>query len=503
MFYLLKTLLYIDVLLAVGLLVFRWALVGRYRALVSGKLAAIVLITPVVALFSGNVYLLFLYLAAVVSFNSRSRLELAGVFLFLLPSTPLLSIETTFAGTYLFAFSTVTAMGLGALVGTVATRPRGPRTPLRYDAAVWFLVVLFIFIDNRFASTTVVLRSVAPQVLALAAPYLLVSRAARNLADVEQLLLRWSLGATLMAVTACFQARRHWVLFETYSQALHVPIPLGSAATALRAGFLQSGGSMINYSAGGLFLAGVVVALPLLRRCFHASGYWTVLAVLGGGLLATQSRGAWLATIVGWAAIALWQRRWPRLALLAGGGLAFQMASLLIPAGSRLAEILGRSGHAQETADYRRDLVSQGLGQVRDHPLLGQPSGQLVSNMSGLTQGQHIVDFVNSHLFVAMATGLPLFSVWCAIWLMPVADGFRRDRQVPLFGAAIAIIVPTFVALTFTSLIDRNMSWLMVALALSASCVAFARGTRRVSSPLPAMLGGLEPVASAGMTHAA
>lgn len=483
MFYLLKTLMYIDVLVAAGLLIFRWALTARHRSLVSGKLAAIVLATPVVALFSGNVYLLFLYLALVVAFNSRSRLELAGVFLVLLPSTPLLSIETSVAGTYLFAFSTVAAMGFGALVGTVVTRARGPRTLFRYDAAVWILVVLFVFIDTRFASGTVVLRSLVPQILLLAAPYLLVSRAARSLADVEQLLLRWSLGATVMAVSACFQAWRHWVLYETYNQILHVPLPLGSAATALRAGFLQTGGSMVGYSPGGLFLAGVIVAMPLLRRSFHTLGFWVVLTVLIGGLLATQSRGAWLGAIVGWAVIALWQRRWQQVFLLAGGGLGVQMASALLPASSRLAQILGKSGHAQETANYRRDLAAQGLGQVRNHPLIGQPTGELARNMSDLTQGQHIVDFVNSHLFVAMATGVPLFLVWCAIWLMPVADGFRQNRQLPLSAAPIAIVVPTFVALTFTSLIDRNMSWLMVALALSVPCVLIRRMSRHGGPP--------------------
>lgn len=487
MLFLLKTLFYIDALLAAGLILFRWALLPRYRTLVSGKLAAIALTTPAVALLCGNVYLLFLYLALVVAFNSRSRLELAGVFLFLLPSAPLLAIETQVAGTYLFSFSTVAAIGAGALVGTMVTRAQGPRTLPRYDAAVLFLVVLFVFIDNRFASVTVVLRSLAPQMLMLVAPYLLVSRAARSLAEIEQLLLRWVLGATVMAVTACFQASRHWVLFETYNQALHVPRPLGSAATALRAGFLQSGGSMVDYSAGGLFLAGVIVATPLLRRCFHRAGFWAVLAILMGGVLATQSRGAWLAAIVGWAVIALWQRRWARLTLLVGGGLAFQMASALIPAGSRMAEVLGKSGHAQETANYRRDLVTQGLAQVRSHPLLGQPGQQLAENMSSLTQGQHIVDFVNSHLFIAMATGVPLFVLWCAVWFMPIRDGFRQNRQIPLLGVPIAIAVTAFVALTFTSLVDRNMSWPMVAMGLSVCGSAIARQSRR-AHPLSAPL---------------
>ena len=181
MFYLLKTLMYIEVLVIAGLLIFRWALNSGYRPIVSGKLAAIVLTTPIIALLSGNVYILFLYLTLIVAFNSRSRLELAGVFLFLLPSVPLLSVETSVAGNYLFAFSTVAAMGMGALLGALITPARILKTSFRYDVAIWFLIGLLIFIDNRFASVTIVLRSLALQILLVAAPYLLISRSTRHL----------------------------------------------------------------------------------------------------------------------------------------------------------------------------------------------------------------------------------------------------------------------------------------------------------------------------------
>lgn len=489
MLYLLKTLSYIDVLVATGLLVFRWALIPRLRPLISSKLAVIVLTTPVIALFSHNVYVFFLYLVIVVAFNSRSRLELAGVFLFILPSVPLLPIQTGIAGTYLFEFSTVAAMGLGALLGTLVTRQRASQTLVRYDAAAWFLVILFVFIDNRFASTTVILRSLALQILLLIAPYLLIVRAARSPADIEQLLLRWSLGATVMAVTACFQSWRHWVLYEGYSGALHVPL-LNSAATSLRAGLLQTGGSMINYSAGGLLLAAVIVVMPLLRRAFHTFGFCAVLALLVAGLFVTQSRGAWFAAIAGWAFITLWQRRWGRLAFIAVGALGFQAVFAFLPATGKIAQLLGKSGHAHETATYRQNLAAQGLEQVKNHPLFGQPTLQLIQNLSDLTQGEHIVDFVNSHLYVAMTAGVPLLMLWFAIWIMPVADGFRQNRQVSIFAAPIGIVVSTFVALTFTSLVDRNLTWLVVALALSVPCVLMRRAHPKDSGPPPKAYAG-------------
>ena len=128
-------------------------------------------------------------------------------------------------------------------------------------------------------------------------------------------------------------------------------------------------------------------------------------------------------------------------------------------------------------------LAAQGLGQIRNHPLLGQSIGDLSLSLSDLSQGQHIVDFVNSHLFVAMTAGLPLSLLWFIVWLVPVADGFRQDRKIPLYASPIGIAIPTFVALIFTSLVDRNLTWLIVALAFSVPCVLIKQASGRHALP--------------------
>ena len=79
-----------------------------------------------------------------------------------------------------------------------------------------------------------------------------------------------------------------------------------------------------------------------------------------------------------------------------------------------------------------------------------------------------------------MVGGVPLFLLWCAIWLMPVVDAFRQNRQILPAAAPIAIVVSAFVALTFTSLVDRNMSWMMVALGFSVACIQISRKGRRL-----------------------
>ena len=481
MLYLLKTLFVIDVLVATGLLLFRHALAPRYRGVVTGKLVAVALLTPAVALFCGNINLFYLYLAAVIAFNSRSQNELAGALVFMLPSVPLLGTSMVVGGVYLLDASTVIAMGLGALIGFLVTRGRKLPGRARYDTAMWVLVGIFTFIYNHNPEFTDLLREVTVNLLTVAGPYLLVSRAARTVEDLGRTWLRLLMGATVMALTAVFQAARNWVIFETYYQSLHVPIPLTSAALSLRGGHLRTGGSMLDYSAGGLFLAAMLTMMLLLRRQFTRQGFWLVLAVLTGGLLASQSRGAWVGALAGLIFVAAYCGRWNRAMALAGGAAA---VFLLVRAGP-LARLGAQTQEAAFTVEYRQRLASRGLDAIRAHPLFGQSPKQLVASLSDLTQGQHIVDLVNGHLSIAMTAGLPLFVIWCAVWLMPIAELWRQRRgTVPLAGAPAAILVPAMVALTFTSFIDRNLAWPVVALGLTLPGLTLGRvGADRRRAP--------------------
>lgn len=477
MFYLLKTLFFIDVLMGAGLLLFRWALLPRQREIVSARIAALALLTPAVALFCGNIYLFCLYLIGAVLVGARGRADLAGGYLFLLPLLPPLEVETAAGGVYLFSVSVLGAMGLGALLGYVLTLGRRAPTLARYDLGLVALVALFVFIPNHQPTATSVLRWLTINVLLLAGPYFLLSRAARTPAELAAILLRLAAGATLMAVTAGFQARRHWVLFESYYSTLHVARPLGSAATAMRAGMLRTGGSMVDYSAGGLFLAAIVTVMPLLRGSLRPLGFWAVQAVLIGGLIATQSRGAWLAAIVGATVVSVWRGRWTLAALSVGGAVAALVAAR-IGAVANLVDAADKSG----TGEYRNRLFARGLDQVAAHPLIGQPLDQLIANLRDLTQGQGIVDFVNGHLYVAMAAGVPAFALWCGLWLMPLVETWRRRRGDPgLAAVPAALIVPSMVALIFMSIIDSTMIWPTVALALAPACLAFTR--RRPVNP--------------------
>lgn len=485
----LKTLIMIELLLMIGLTLFRFSLATRHRETVNAKVVVLTLLTPAVALLSGQIYVFYAYLVLIVACNSRSRADLSSIFLVMLPMTPLLNMEAVIGGVYIMPWSTVTSMCVGALIGFLVTPPRRALNRPAFDLAAVLLVVLFIYITCRGISTTGAFRLMAIAILATVGPYLLLSRGVSDRASLDLCLLRLALGGTMASIVAGFQTLRHWVLYQGFNDALNVPLLLGSATLSMRAGFIRTGGPMLDYSAAGIFFGAVLVTLPFLKSRFRGVWFWLILAVLVVGLLATQSRGAWIGTAVGFLFLLFYRSRYLQASLLAGAVAIVQFVVIPSLSDSRFAETVGAGGASTFTTEYRKRLLTRGLEQVQANPIFGQTTDQLIASLPDLEQGQHIVDFVNSHLYIAMAAGVPGFLIWCVIWSLPIAGSWRyRKLASPDSNPAevpAAIIVVVMTALAATSLVDRNLAWPTVALAIAGPCFALTRLPRGGRQDLP------------------
>ena len=492
----LKSLLFIEVLLTLGVLLFRAALRTENRAIIGPKAIALTLLTPAVALMCGNAYIFYLYLVASLALTSRTRAELCATYLMMLPMTPALGQETGTGSIYLLPISAILAMNFGALIGFAFTSPKRIPGRRNLDIAAIVLVALFIFIDSRNVSVISVLRTSIVFFVQLGVPYLAFSRGVTTREDVNRILVRFAYAGTLCAVIAVFGATRHWVLYQSFNDALHITETLGSATLNIRGGRLRTGGTMVDYTAAGIFFASVLVVIPGLWAQFRRRWSTIVCIVLLGGLLATQSRGAWVATGIGLATVLTYRGYLARGLVLLAAAAAVQvaLATIFAPT-SKWAETFGTGGVGAQTEEYRRQLLSSGLRQIASHPLFGQPPRQLAANMSELTQGQHIVDFVNTHLYVALTAGVPWFGLWLMIWITPIVMAWRnrsvgkQRKTVDVAEMPMAIILTTMVALTFTSTIDRNLYWPAIALGLIGPCVALRRGNKYLpAQPRPVRL---------------
>lgn len=486
-----KTLIFIEVLLLAGLVFFRWALArGDRHGVITPKVVALTVLTPVVGLFGYDVLVFYAYLTCAIAFTSRTRAQLAATYVTMLPMMPFLGQQSATESVYLFPLSAVFAMNVGALIGFLITPGKRHFARPGFDLAVVLLIVLFVFVIGRDVSFTSILRSIIIYSLQYGVPYLVISRSVSRREDLDLILLRLALGATLCAVVGVFQMMRHWLLYQTFYESLHVDMALGSATLAIRGGLMRSGGTLMDYTPGGVFLASALMIMPYLRHRFDALRFWPLIGVILLGLFATQLRGGWIAAAVGFAYLLAYRGKWDKAVLLAVGGLVAQSVLFLLVAGSgRVAEIVGAGGASRVTADYRKDLLLRGMKQVVQHPLFGQTPKQLAVSLSDLEQGQHIVDYVNTHLYVAMVAGLSGLAIWLGTWIAVVLPTWRHrtvgkkvanPAEVP--GA---IVVASMVALATTSPIDRNTAWSVIAMALSGACYAFARSSRLSAGSAP------------------
>jgi O-antigen ligase len=485
-----KYLLIIDIILISGIFLFRSALKPAFRDVIGKKQIFLTLLTPAMGLFSGNVYIFDLYLVLAVGLTSITRAELAATYIMMLPMVPALDVETGAGGVYLFAISAIFAINFGAFVGVLLTPRQRVFSKRNLDmcALILILIEMYIALSGSNLALSSITRAIIVNILGVGVPYFVISRCISSGKDLNKFLISMLFSGTLCAMIAVAQARLHWTLYEAINTSLHTPLAAGAAGVAMRGGLLRTGGPMIDYTAGGMFLACVLVVFAGMRSQFRPSWSIAIGGLMLAGLFVTQSRGAWVAMIAGWLVCMLY-RGYIARSLSLFGVLAFLQVVLVPFFGSfskNLGETLGTSGASVGTAEYRSQLLREGLQQIANHPLTGQAPDQLRAMMADLMQGQHIVDFVNTHLFVAMVAGLPGFTAWVLIWSTPVAMVWsnrpsKRTRK--WFDPAetpMAIIMTAMVCLIFTSAIDRNLSWPVIALGLVGPCLAFRKMVRPV-----------------------
>ena len=472
----LKCLIYIEILMIFGIFLFRRSLAPAYREILSPKEIILVLLTPAVAMLIGNIYIFDVYLACAVGLTSRTRGGMFCTYIIMLPLVPFLNVEARVGGAYLLPISSLTAMNFGTIIGIAITNDKKYHGRLIFEVFAFILFVMQAVIALRVIelNNTIILREILSVFLNFYVPFIIASRSISSRDDFNRTFGCFIFSGFICAIVTIFQAVRHWVLYEPMYSALHVTQPFLSALLSIRGGLLRSGGTLIDYTAGGMFMACVLVVLPGMKSIFRPSWQMVPGILILAGLFLTQSRGAWIALTFGWLACMAYRGYVMRSAVFAATLVLVRFAIFPVLAllSANTGEMLGVNGHSLETADYRADLLKEGLQQIVSHPWFGQSPAQLRINLVDLTQGEGIVDFVNTHLFVAMASGLIGFAIWTAIWVTSIAmPWFNRPRgksrrvldpaEMPM-----AIIVTAMVALAFTSTIDRNMTWPVLALGL-------------------------------------
>lgn len=487
MFVSLKLLLFMEALQLLAFGIFYACLNRDGRRVIRPMDVALALAIPVIGLFGHNKYVLYGFLFFVPLLSVGKPGQLVCRYLLLLPLFPEISDKIMIGSLYLLDFSAIDAFNFGALTALVLTRRNRARSIPAIDATAWIIFALSLMMQTRGIPLNGMLRSVPGVVFSIVPPFYILARLVSTRRIAQDGVLFFILGGFINAIVALFETLRHWPLYQSFYAGLNVPMTGLSATLAVRSGMLRAQGVVGDPTMLGMIVALALVAMLAVRLRFQPIGRLVIMGLLAGGMVMSQSRGAWMAAATGAALYLLFERR---VALLAGViflSLLASMATLLAPEHGKIASLLGRSGQAQWTADYRKNLFQRGLQEVAHHPLTGQTRAQLEVSMNDMRQGQRIIDFVNTHLNVALIAGLGGLLLWLIAWFVPLTVGWgsrsrhsAHDARSPV-ALPFALVGACFVGLSLTSMIDRMTPVVMIAMGMMSAYVRLAR-TDKVES---------------------
>ena len=418
--------LHIAFVSALALLGFLHCLVPATARVIGPRLVIGAVAMPIIAWALPDVRLLYVAMLFWVPLIAGARDRIAPAYLFGLLLLPALNAPVAIGATKLFDFGVHGALGLGAafalLVDRDTARPRAA-----FDAAALGVILLLVAALARGAAPTHFVRVAINILFDLGLPYYIVSRGIRSLEGTQNLLLWLGAGAVALSAILAYEVWRAWPIYNQLYINYAVPIDYFVKS---RGGLMRAAGPFLESTSAAFVMAICTYALWLVRDRFR-SGFHHLAAMTVAivGLMAPQSRGAWMGLLLALVVAMIYRGQYARifrLVLLAGAaGLALMMAA---QTSASLSETLGLSGASSETSDYRKMLLVRGLEEFRDSPLFGFALKDITARLIDLRQGEGIVDFVNAYLWLLLISGLVGLAIFVGCYGLFVghAIGLRR-----------------------------------------------------------------------------
>jgi O-antigen ligase len=480
---LLKDLLAIEMLTFVALAGFYFVLTNKARAQLGLGPVFLAILLPPAGFLLPSVWLVYVACIAALPLCVRNRNQIAPLYLFSLFVLPDLGLPQALGTLKLSSVNTSTCFALGALIAAFWRGGlRGKPSILDIPAAV--LLTVLVVMNSRSTSATNVLRELLDHVLYFGIPYILLSRLVRTAADFRRIAVALACAGCLLSTLLIAEYIFHWPFFRRMYA--NVGIDLGSPlAVKFREGNIRATGPFIEATAAAFCLTFAVFATTQLRSAFGSKLYHlAVMGLLIVGVFAPQSRGALLGIAVGFAAIFLYRRSQTVMAaLLVGAGV---LAVFFVTVGGQPGTSPSAYSKSSETIEYRKRLMTRGMEEFNKSPLTGDSFPNVLENMQDLRQGEGIVDFVNTYLWVALLSGV------AGLFFFVTGFGFRllnlwnvrpRLRKSGLGPAPAAFIFASLAApvamLAFTSFGARGAVLIFATFGLSTAVLAAARTGRR------------------------
>jgi len=484
------------ILLTAGIYAFAALLNKEDAAWIKGAPFKIMVGLYVVGLWGHIIWVVFLALMLSIPLLARNRGDAAALYAIAVLSLPDLPYKFQIGGFYVAEIDKYmfAAFGLAIAFRRFAGEVRSGS---RFD--IPFLIVLTLELaESRDPQWTTELRMMLPTLLTLALPYYLVSRSITSMQDIRRFVLALTLGGFVLAIVATAEVRFHTLFYQQITS--NLPVALGeNLYQKMRGGVIRAPASFPESTSLANFLAASAIAVLGLGTAFASKIKRNIaLGVLLIGLVAANSRGAFIGVALGLLAFDFYRKRWGALSVKLGIGSGIYVAALIAaPFSPYVAGMVGKGSDTQGSTNYRVQLLTRGMEEIRKHPLLGTTMKNALDSLEDMRTGQHIIDLVNGYITYGLTLGytgmVGLLMVFVTLsGAMLVTRRKLRGNDLALDAAAFVFSVSSFMAAVafFTTFGSEKSSFFYWIAALGAALYALRRGAPALALP------GAEPVAA-------
>jgi hypothetical protein len=426
--------------------------------------------------------------------RTRTRADVACRYVLLMPLMPDVTATLVVGGHVLAQTTPFTAFSLGALLAGATARDDQPRPEgARFrpeHGVLLMLLVAFGVASPRFGDPSALIRGVVDQLLLLVVPFLVLTTALRSRDTLARAIACFGASAVILALPALYEHHAGWSLFDALTSHIAGTGYMARSAS-IRGGALRPAMTMATPIEFGIFLMLGLFALGVSRDFFTRRRAGLVaMGVVGLALLAAQTRGAVLSLGAGILVVQAARRRWGTVAgVAAAGGILYGMLWLASNSSVRVAAFMGAGQNFGDYKDYRTLLLARGMEEGAKHRWLGASLNQVTDELADLTQGEHIIDFVNTYLNIYLVAGLiglgllviALMAVVVGLLRRTGADLSRDEERPRMF--CLAALTGILLSLATTSFFGRVPFMLMFVLAGARLLRATDSGPRRPVVP--------------------
>ena len=474
----LKNYLFVMVLFLAGYYPAYRAVRRPLQKLMGPRYIAAYALTIGAGFFAPNIWLYYFVVTAAFVATVSDRQDALVRYVVMIALLPAVSSVVLVGSFYAGTFQGTTPLSIGMLIATAIKPNRGKVPPVRgwraEDMAVLTIFLIFTVGATRFASFTSLLRQMLMGGTDYLLPYYLVRRNLRSPEDLRLLLGGVAISAASLAVIGIYEAKMSWPLFDAIQSRLSMVYGL-SAFTIRRGNSLRAMASFNSPLILAYFLMLALVAWTCSRDLFRNQLVWKGgIALIGIAIVAPQSRGIFVALIPAMMVLLATRRRFAAAAgLLAASGIGGAVLFVLQHSSSAVAAFVGGKQEGK-FYDYRGLLLHRGMQEGQKHPVLGQSMEKVIASLQDITQGDHIVDMVNSYLtmfLVSGLVGLGAFAIFTSISVRKLIARARRGDALAIIRSnrsfLLATMTGTLIYVYGTSFAERLPIYLVVLLACS------------------------------------